>query len=117
MDYVGIILLILLYFEKVYSNILKLSECGLYDAEFSKISNNVKLNTTILTVLNGVSLIQCETQCTAHQHCLSVNYKKSDSLCELVDYDQKCGFSDFWVEVPGWTHYGTMDKKSVSKNL
>ena len=107
------IFLIFLCLESVFSNILKQSECGLYDAEFSKIKRNVKLNETISLVLNDVSLVQCETQCTVHPQCLSVNYMKTTSLCEFVESDTECGISDHWVDAPGWTHYGTLDKKAV----
>ena len=105
---------ILLCLESVFSNILKQRECGLYDAEFNKIKSDVKLNGTISLVLNDVSLVQCETQCTVHPKCLSVNYMKTTSLCEFVENDQKCGMSSYWVDAPGWTHYGTSDKKAVS---
>ena len=74
----------------------------------------MKLNETISLVLNDVSLVHCETQCTVHPKCLSVNYMKTSSLCELVESDQKCEISDHWVDSPGWTHYGTSDKKAVS---
>jgi len=113
MHYHLIFLLILLHAESAYLNILKLTECSLYDGQFSNIRSNVRLNETMLSVLNDVSLLQCETQCTVHPQCLSVNYMKTNSTCELLAGDQKCGMSENWVDASGWTHYGTSDQKAV----
>jgi len=108
--------IILLYLQTVFSNILRVRECSLYDAEFGNIRYNVRLSKIILLELNNTSLLQCETQCTLHPQCLSVNYLKKDSFCELVD-SEVCEISHNLVDTPGWRHYGTLDKRAVSSDV
>ena len=97
---------------------LKLPECGIFDAEFSHIKYNYRLNGSIESVLHSTSLRECVQKCTVHPVCQSVNYMRQNLTCEFIgDSLLDCSTSEEFtlIAVDGWNHFETKDKKAVSR--
>ena len=51
------------------TRMLKIDECGIYDAEFSIRKKNHRFNNNITKITNNINLQECVTSCTIHPHC------------------------------------------------
>uniref|UniRef100_A0A7M5XLV4 Apple domain-containing protein n=1 Tax=Clytia hemisphaerica TaxID=252671 RepID=A0A7M5XLV4_9CNID len=101
----------------VKANILKLPECGKYDAEFSKITYHQRLLGDILKTLDFISLRKCLTKCMLHPTCQSVNFMRQNETCELLGNSARRNSSgnSLFSPAKGWNHFETdYDKKTVS---
>ena len=108
-----VILLLFIFVDSTSPHILKLPECHKFDAIFSKIKYNKKLNGTILqtfdlTRFGADSLRRCLRDCTIHPKCWSVNYMRQNSTCELLEsVYQSCTDEATWLDAIGWNHFET----------
>ena len=92
------------------SHMLKLSECNNYDGIFSKIKYDHRLVEDILAFIGAISLRGCLTKCLYDPICLTVNYRRDNSACELLGvavqmYDPTKNAT--LVSAPGWNHFET----------
>ena len=92
------------------SHMLKLSECSNYDGKFSKIKYDQRLVGDILAFIGAISLRECLTKCLYDPICLTVNYRRENSTCELLGvavqvYDPTKNGT--LVSAPRWHHYET----------
>ena len=92
------------------SHILKLPECQNYNAVFSKVKHDYRLLGEILASIGGILLPQCLSRCMIHPNCISVNYRRDNSHCELLGvaaqlFDRLRNSS--FVTSPGWLHLET----------
>ena len=105
-------ILILLGFvvEICVSHMLKLSECSNYDGKFSKIKYDQRLVGDILASIGAISLRGCLTKCLFDPICLTANYRRENSTCELlgvaVQYFNSTKNATL-VSAPGWNHFET----------
>ena len=100
------------------THILRLTDCNIYDAEFSKIKYHNRLVGSIITLIDLITLRKCLTKCLYLPTCYSVNYMRQDEKCELLgDAAQRNVTGAVSFEVAnGWNHIETnYDRKSVSK--
>ena len=93
-------------------HILRLPECNKYDAIFSKIKYDVRLVGDILEELSSsaITLRKCLTKCMLHSTCLSINFMRENSTCELLGVAaQKPNAikNPSYVQAPGWKHFET----------
>ena len=100
-----------------FSHVLQLSQCRNYDAEFSKITYGQRLIGDIFQTLSSLSLRECLTKCLYHLGCLSVNYNRDDSTCEILQNTIQRNTPDrvnISMDESGWNHFETnYDRKEV----
>jgi len=115
-----IMFLLLFWFDVpiISGRMLKVTDCSLYDAEFSVLHRDMRFPQGIYSpVLYETNLKQCLTKCVLDTSCLSVNYLKSNGTCEFVDVDLyriALPITDhMFEEAPGWVHFNTKDKNAV----
>ena len=98
-------------------SMLKDLSCGLYDAEFSRITYGKKLALSVVELLTGVDTRRCVTNCSTHPACKSVNYNRREKSCELLNATLNFGGgasrSDL-AETKGWNHIDTRNKIAVT---
>ena len=110
---------ILSLFNNISTLMLKNLTCGLYDAEFSKITYNKRLEQDIVTSLTPLGMRQCVTRCTTHPICRSVNYNRLQQICELLGVTLNWlngkggGLTHNLKEAIGWNHLDTDHKVAV----
>ena len=95
---------------------LKIPECGIYDAEFSLQKTNHRLTKTIIQTKQQIQLRECLGGCVVHPQCYSVNYNANEWLCEFLQESTK-GFKIYLADLVtenGWNHYDTKEKKTVN---
>ena len=94
---------------------LKLKECNIYDAEFSRIKYGYRLTGNSLEFLYQISLRKCVSDCTHHIECRSVNYHRENSTCEFLGVAVNSFVQDVdnLLKAPGWNHFETNDKNVV----
>ncbi|XP_066934385.1 uncharacterized protein [Clytia hemisphaerica] len=96
------------------STMLKVNQCGIYDAEFSQIKYDHRLTGDLTDTLFLVSLRQCLTKCMLHTTCKSVNYIRQNETCELsssLSY-KTCDLPGVvYQPAKGWNHFQTDIKK------
>ncbi|XP_066918596.1 uncharacterized protein [Clytia hemisphaerica] len=93
-----------------FSHMLKLNECGNYDGIFSKIKYDQRLIGDILNVIGAITLRGCLTKCLYHPICLSVNYRRANSTCELLGVAIQVynpTKNDTLISDAGWNHFET----------
>ena len=93
-----------------FSHVLQLSQCRSYDAEFSKITYGQRLIGDIFQTLSSLSLRECLTKCLYHLGCLSVNYNRDDSTCEILQNTIQRNTPDrvnISMDESGWNHFET----------
>ena len=103
-----------------FSHVLQLKQCHNYDAEFSKITYGQRLLGEILSTLSSLSLRGCLTKCMYHMGCLSVNYMRDNSICEILGNTIHRNVPDH-VSISsnesGWNHFETnYGRKAVSQS-
>ena len=108
---------IILVISLVKPEILRLSQCNVYDAEFSRIKHNNRLVGNKIVLLVSITLRKCLTQCMYHSLCQSVNYMRLDEKCELLGDSAQLnatGLVNFELAT-GWNHLETnFHRKTVS---
>ena len=108
--------------NNVCSLMLKNLTCGLYDAEFSRITYHMRLDQDVLMSLTPLGMRQCVTRCTTHPVCRSVNYNRSQQICELLGVTLNWvggtggGRRQNLIKASGWNHLDTGDKMTVNSN-
>lgn len=105
------ILFLILKFAIVKSTILRLPECGQYDAEFSVVSVDKKVETGLFLQIQNASTLDCVEKCTFHGTCYSVNYHRQQRLCELLNVDDI--FQYYRATAFGWVYQQTPFKTKV----
>ena len=99
-----------------HARMLKISECGIYDAEFSISKKNHRFNKNVTETSSKKSLSECIMGCTIFQRCFSINYKRTGGACEYVSTTtgifRKRNVKHLLSE-QGWDFYETKDKKTV----
>ena len=116
----AVIFIHLLLMNKVSTLMLKNLTCGLYDAEFSKITYSMRLEQDIVASLAPLGMRQCVTRCTTHPICRSVNYNRLQQICELLGVTLNWarglggGLRHNLVEAIGWNHLDTGHKIVVN---
>uniref|UniRef100_A0A7M5UJ30 Apple domain-containing protein n=1 Tax=Clytia hemisphaerica TaxID=252671 RepID=A0A7M5UJ30_9CNID len=111
MEFSSLVLCLLsLFVSGCVTHMLKLSECNNYDGKFSKIKYNHRLIGDMLVVIETISLRGCLTKCLYHSVCLTVNYRRDNSTCELLGVAIQV-FNPVknttLLLAPGWHHYET----------
>ena len=101
-----------------FSTILKVNQCGIYDAEFSKIKYDHRLVGSLTDTLYLVSLRQCLTKCMLHTTCKSANYMRQNQTCEFLSslsQEHACNplSGIVYEQAEGWNHFLTDFKKKT----
>lgn len=101
-----------------FSHVFQLKQCNNFDAEFSKVTYGQRLLGEILLTLSSLSLRGCLTECMYHLGCLSVNYMREDSTCEILGNTIQRNIEEHVTVLTnqtGWNHFETnYDRKAVS---
>ena len=113
------VLYALITFHIVNTRMLKINECGIYDAEFSIRKKNHRFDNNITKITNNVNLQECMTGCTIHPHCFSINFNQERKICEFVNNTtiELTTNVGSLVEAKNWTFFDTKKKKAVSFEL
>ena len=115
---ITIILFITIAFVSVtLPHVLQLHQCHNFDAEFSKITYGQRLLGDIFQNLTSLSLRECLTKCLYHLGCLSVNYNRYNSTCEILRNTIQRNTPDRVIlssDDSRWNHFETnYDRKAV----
>ena len=104
------------------STMLKVNQCGIYDAEFSKIKYDHRLVGSLIDTLYLISLRQCLTKCMLNTSCKSVNYMRHNQTCDLsssLSQEHECNplAGIVYEQAEGWNHFQTdFKKRAVRKS-
>eukprot|EP00111_Clytia_hemisphaerica_P001715 TCONS_00004857-protein len=109
--------IILVFVNETFSHVFQLDQCRNFDAEFSKITYGQRLIGDIFQTLSLLSLRECLTKCLYYLGCLSVNYNRDDSTCEILGNTIQRNISDQTDILSGdeeWNHFETnYDRKEI----
>uniref|UniRef100_A0A7M5V561 Apple domain-containing protein n=1 Tax=Clytia hemisphaerica TaxID=252671 RepID=A0A7M5V561_9CNID len=97
-----------------YSHVLQLKQCRNFDAEFSKITYGQRLLGDIFKTLDSISLRRCLTKCLYYMGCLSVNYMRTNQICEILGNSLQRNSSAALSSNETWNHFETnYDRKTI----
>lgn len=104
-----------MFFKLYNAHILRLPECGKYDAMWTVVHQGQKLINSIHTVLPKISLNHCLTKCMLYLECKSISAHSENHLCMM--HSSLNGENGTMLQnEEGWVHMETdLRVKNVGK--
>lgn len=102
----SLVLFTSLFLTHYNAHILRLPECGKYDAIWTVLYEGQKLIGAVHTVLSSLTLRQCLKKCMLYRTCKSVSVHSEENLCMI--HNSRNGENGTSLEtVTGWDHMET----------